>query len=156
MKNNRQKSFTLIELLVVIAIIGALSSILLPNFMGARERARDAQRKSDLKQIQKALEMYKQDQRAPLYPTPYANNPANGIGTCSNSFEGTSVYLNKMPCDPLGPTPYFFKIGSTDNQTYKLCSCLENQADPDGESPSNCDSTFSCPTNKKGYVVNEP
>jgi general secretion pathway protein G len=57
-----KKGFTLIELLVVIAIIGMLSALLVPNFMGARERARDAQRKSDLKQIQKALEMYRQDQ----------------------------------------------------------------------------------------------
>jgi general secretion pathway protein G len=61
-----KKGFTLIELLVVIAIIGMLSALLVPNFMGARERARDAQRKSDLKQIQKALEMYRQDQNPPL------------------------------------------------------------------------------------------
>ncbi|PIU36636.1 prepilin-type cleavage/methylation domain-containing protein, partial [Candidatus Roizmanbacteria bacterium CG07_land_8_20_14_0_80_34_15] len=54
--------FTLIELLVVIAIIGSLSALFLPNFMAARERARDTQRKSDLRQIQKALEMHKQDQ----------------------------------------------------------------------------------------------
>jgi len=37
-----KKAFTLIELLVVIAIIGMLSALFLPNFMGARERARDA------------------------------------------------------------------------------------------------------------------
>jgi len=154
MKNSCQKSFTLIELLVVIAIIGGLSSILLPNFMGAREKARDTQRKSDLKQIQKALEMYKQDQTAPLYPTPYGNNPAKGIGTCSNPFQDTSIYLDKMPCDPLGPTPYFFKIGVTDNQTYKLCACLENKADPDGEA-ADCDSTYTC-SSGKSYVVKQP
>ena len=149
MKNNYQKSFTLIELLVVIAIIGGLSSILLPNFMGARERARDTQRKSDLKQIQKALEMYKQDQSQPLYPTP--SGTAIDI-PCGNTFQGgTNIYLNKMPCDPLAPTPYFFEIDSTDNQKYTLCACLENKADSDGEScpGSTCSSG-------KSYVVNQP
>ncbi len=53
-----KRCFTLIELLVVIAIIGMLSALLLPNFMGAREMSLVIQqRKSDLKQIQKAFEM---------------------------------------------------------------------------------------------------
>ena len=63
-----KKAFTLIELLVVIAIIGSLSALFLPNFMAVRERARDSQRKSDLKQIQKAFELYKQDQTPTAFP----------------------------------------------------------------------------------------
>lgn len=153
MKNKDQKSFTLIELLVVIAIIGGLSSILLPNFMGARERARDAQRKSDLKQMQKALEMYKQDQTYPLYPTPTGGVAANGLGTCNSPFEGTSVYLNKMPCDPSGSTPYYFDPDNP-SLTYTLCACLENQADPDADN-GDCDGTYTCSSGKK-YVVNQP
>ncbi|MDP2672104.1 MAG: type II secretion system protein, partial [Candidatus Daviesbacteria bacterium] len=51
------RGFTLIELLVAIAIIGILSSFLLSNFVGVRQRARDGVRKSDLRQIQSALEL---------------------------------------------------------------------------------------------------
>ena len=62
------KGFTLLELLVVIGIIGVLAALSLPNFMSARARARDGQRKSDLVQIQKAFELYKFDQPTPAYP----------------------------------------------------------------------------------------
>jgi len=141
-----KKGFTLIELLVVIAIIGMLSALLVPNFMGARERARDAQRKSDLKQIQKALEMYRQDQT--LYPTATSGR----FGTCGSSFSsGSTIYMNKIPCDPLGPTPYYYSPNNT-NLTFQLCACLENKAD--------FDSSTSCPcgpcSSGKCYIVTEP
>lgn len=52
------KGFTLIELLVVVAIISLLSSVVFASLNTAREKARDARRKVDLKQIQTALELY--------------------------------------------------------------------------------------------------
>lgn len=55
---NRTSGFTLIELLVVIAIIGILSTIAMTSLNGARRRARDATRISNLKEIQKAVELY--------------------------------------------------------------------------------------------------
>lgn len=47
----KQKGFTLIELLVVIAIIGLLSSLAVVSLSGARNKAYDAQIKSDLSQV---------------------------------------------------------------------------------------------------------
>ena len=58
----KSAGFTLIELLVAIGIIGILASFLLANFVGVRQRARDGVRKSDLRQMQSALEMYRADQ----------------------------------------------------------------------------------------------
>lgn len=49
--------FTLIELLIVIAIIGILATFVMLN-LNAPRKARDAQRKSDLKQYQAALVGY--------------------------------------------------------------------------------------------------
>lgn len=61
-----KKGFTLVELLVVISIIGTLVAILLPNFMGARERAKDAQKIQDAYAIKNALRMYYNDNQS--YP----------------------------------------------------------------------------------------
>ncbi|HUC94568.1 MAG TPA: type II secretion system protein [Candidatus Saccharimonadales bacterium] len=55
---NLKSGFTLIELLVVISIIGILSALALSSFSTAQKQARDAQRKSDLKQYQNSLESY--------------------------------------------------------------------------------------------------
>ncbi|MSU75053.1 MAG: prepilin-type N-terminal cleavage/methylation domain-containing protein, partial [Candidatus Magasanikbacteria bacterium] len=55
-RKTRGSGFTLIELLVVIAIIGLLSTLAVVALGSAKQKARDATRLSDLKQIQGALE----------------------------------------------------------------------------------------------------
>jgi prepilin-type N-terminal cleavage/methylation domain-containing protein/prepilin-type processing-associated H-X9-DG protein len=57
----RRNGFTLIELLVVIAIIAILAAILFPVFASAREKARQANCQSNLKQIGLAVLQYNQD-----------------------------------------------------------------------------------------------
>ncbi len=53
--------FTLVELLIVMALITVLAAIGIVSFRGAQNRARDAQRKADLRQYQTALEVYAND-----------------------------------------------------------------------------------------------
>ena len=66
--NRNHQGFTLIELLVVIVIIGILAAIALPNFIKARNKAREAEVKSNVHSIQIALERYAVDTGG-IYPT---------------------------------------------------------------------------------------
>lgn len=153
-----RSAFTLIELLVVIAIIGALSAMALPNFMAAREKARDATRKSDLRELKTALELYKQDQSDNSYPSAL---PTNGL-CWSSTGSGTScpdsaVYMKLVPQDPNrqdsgGASPYWYEVGSPPS-SYSLCTCIENPADPKATA-GNCDDTsYVCDSGVKFTVT---
>ncbi len=74
------EGFTLIELLVVVFIMSMLFALILPNFMGARERAQDTQNKQTLQGLRTALRLYYNDNSA--YPTPDSGKMLNN----NNSF----------------------------------------------------------------------
>lgn len=115
-----QRGFTLIELLIVLAIIGTLTSVIMVNFLGARERARDAERKSEIKQLQTAFELYRADQGTyPPSPLPACDSPLAVGGT---------TYIQKIPCDPIASGQHVYTYITT-GSAYTLYACLENEKD---------------------------
>lgn len=89
----RMRGFTLIELLVVMVIIGILVSIALPNYMKARDKAREAQEKAALHVIQMALERYAVDWDG-LYPLVLSGGDAtwNNLSMDGGWFGGGGPY----------------------------------------------------------------
>lgn len=152
---NSQKGFTLIELLVVVAVIGVLSSLLMANFVGIRQRARDGQRKSDLHQIQSALELYRSDNGS--YPT---NLATTNILQCNVALSsGTNVYMKIIPCDALNSLEYRYQYSAT-STNYCLRACLENsndaQKDATANSVAGCDFSGSGITCTTSYTLQNP
>lgn len=102
------QGFTLIELLVVISIIGILSSVVLTSLNSARAKARDTTRKSDLRQLQTALEMYYNDNgKYPITNDTWYGYQTSGCGVAGglSGQEGyipglAPTYMAKLPVDP--------------------------------------------------------
>lgn len=112
--SNLRNGFTLIELLVVIAIIGILAALVLTSLTYTKRKARDAHRKSDLRQIALAMEMAYN--RSQAYPAS-ANIPASIT-------DGGYTYLQSTPPDPQGD-PYAWTDNTLNNQTYCVGADLE-------------------------------
>lgn len=105
---NTAHGFTLIELLLVISIAVMFLTIALSAAQTGRQSARDAQRKTDLKQLQTYLELYKDQNGA--YPSTggqwfssesgdVVGNNSSGGGWIPNLAPG---YIGALPRDPLG------------------------------------------------------
>ncbi len=75
----RKRGFTLIELLVVIAIIGILAATVLIGMRSARAKARDVQRKNNVRSAMNATESYFGDYDA--YPDSTDSCVAKGKNT---------------------------------------------------------------------------
>lgn len=111
----RSHGFTIIELLVVIAIIGILATLILVSLSGARAKARDAVRKSDLNQVKKALELYNSDNSK--YPATLAELTGGA---------GTTVYMKRVPKDPLTDVDYRYVVTGTPATDFGIGADIED------------------------------
>lgn len=142
MKLKNNSAFTLVELLVVMTILAILVSVGLVSFRSSQFRSRDAERKSDLKQISSSLELFFSDYGK--YPSGTGGtieaclyNPGTGSGTSctwgSSEFtDGKTIYFKTVPQDPYTGYSYFYRVvDSPANQKYQLFAKLENTEDKD-------------------------
>jgi prepilin-type N-terminal cleavage/methylation domain-containing protein len=121
-KGSIGSGFTLVELLVVMAILAILTTLISGSFMSSQMKGRDARRRSDLSNVQKALEMYLND--AKTYPASLSFGDAFSVA-------GT-VYMAKLPSDPQAPSRQYYYAVSADGQEYYLFADLERPTDRDG------------------------
>ncbi|MBI1871806.1 prepilin-type N-terminal cleavage/methylation domain-containing protein [Candidatus Collierbacteria bacterium] len=118
----RKNGFTLLELLVVVGLIAIIMAFAFTNYTKAQQKTRDIARKNDLKQVQKSLELYKNDQNPQTYPANWSSL--------------VSSYIKAIPVDPREKgsdgswADYTYVQGSA--FTYTMTACLENTSDPDG------------------------
>jgi len=128
-----KKAFTLLELLIAIVILGVLAALISGNFITSLKKGRDAKRKADLSNIQKALEMYYEDKKS--YPDSII------FGSSLSDPDSGKIYIQIIPKDPISTNTYVYQ---SNNTSYQLYSCIENNLDQgpgvkqDGYTGTNC------------------
>ncbi len=130
MKFSKNKSgFSLIELLVVISIFGFLVSVATYSLNSTRVSSRDARRIGDINQIQKALDLYYEDNTQ--YPPFFAytgDSDDCGLNWC-NLETVLAPYIVELARDPLGQQSdfvYYYDSDSGNNyQNYGIMYRLE-------------------------------
>ncbi len=142
-----KKSFTLIELLVVVAIISILASALMVGLGGARKKARDARRISDLRTVQSSLEVYYAQNN--LYPM---------VDGWDDLKDALSSITSQLPQDPL-PGGQNYNYTYCDNgQQYVMQAHLEDAkncpANYKAPDVTNCSTDLDCDcTANQNYCV---
>lgn len=165
-----KKGFTLLELMIVIAIIGLLALIILASVGQARAKGRDAHRIKSVKEIDKAIGLYYDDNGH--YPAENTARSGSTVATdvCAKGERGDANWCLLMTDlapyypggfkDPSGDgqTTYRFYYDSDTadgNSTYGLMAMLESPgsaslADGDGGVYCSNDPAVSC--GKKGFL----
>ncbi len=105
-KNEKERGFTLVELLIVVAIIAILTGIAIPNFMGARTKARVGRALADMHTIANALEARAIDYGE--YATGKGTLPTNDL-----TKTGLIASIPKDPFDKANDFHYYSSPTST-------------------------------------------
>lgn len=121
-----KRAFTLIELLVVIALIAIIAGIISTAYISSQQKGRDAQRKSDLAQVKKALDAAKNDCLAGTW-YPFGNifdvtSPTLAFTDVTNDLKSAN-YLTTTFQDPKNNNGYVYEYHPDTSYTYATNPC---------------------------------
>jgi type II secretory pathway pseudopilin PulG len=134
------RGLTLIGLVIIVVIIGLLAGgiIIFLDPSAQLQKSRDAQRKSDLSEIQKALEVYYQDNNS--YPIGDASSNFEIKDRNGNTVSWNSPWLPYTGTLPRDPSPLQNYVYYSSGQSYYLYASLERG----GNDPQACNSGAAC------------
>jgi len=155
MEQATKRGFTLIELLVTISVIGILSSIVYANLGGTSGTGHDAKRKSDLRNMQSAIEQYKN--KKGVYPSEgcvVGSDGFSGENDCLAYISGLAPeFISVLPHDPkrLTNVGYAYTTNSA-GTVYKLMAVgtVESETVTSDSEFKSCDTSGICTTSGSG------
>jgi type II secretion system protein G len=150
---SKRDGFTLIEMLVVIALIGILASIAVPNFLKAKDKAKEAETKANLHVIQVALERYATDHRG-SYPTYLIGGDQRGWREC-DAIENRAPGV-QPPMDPLMASGYLSSYPKNPFVDDGLTDIIENTGNPDDLRYGGGDVRFGFDGTSMGNTLDDP
>jgi len=123
----KKNGFTLLELMIVIVILGVLATLITGTFITSLKKGRDAKRKADLEQVQRALEFYYEDNLT----YPLTLDLTSGGKLCHPDPDGcaTKTYIQRLPKETKGNCKYVYIHETADGEGYGIYSILENTQD---------------------------
>jgi prepilin-type N-terminal cleavage/methylation domain-containing protein len=130
MKHIMKQGFTFVEIIIVVAVMSVLSFITYKQFEMATIKSRDGQRKSDLHEVSKSIQMYFAD---------YGHVPNSSIpgDPDINKLWGKTfvdkdyTYLKQVPEEKYqNDKPYCYLPGDTGDY-FGLYAELQNKDDPE-------------------------
>ena len=90
----KQTGFTIVELLIVIVVIAILAAITIVAYNGIQSRAKDSQKKQDVEQIAKLIQLYDVD-NGPMWTGSGCGSAGNGSGWFNVTYSG---YISDSQC----------------------------------------------------------
>jgi type IV pilus assembly protein PilA len=103
-----ESGFTLVELLVVMLIIGILAAIAIPSFFAQRDKARDADAKSQARTAQTAIETYATENNGN-----YGGADAAALDAIETTLDVANLAVTVPSTDPAG----LYQVSSTQPDT---------------------------------------
>jgi prepilin-type N-terminal cleavage/methylation domain-containing protein len=127
--SNDRSGFTIVELLIVIVVIGILAALVIVTYNGIQKKARDSERKTDIKALQGQLEAFWADQAK--YPCLVSTT-----ATCTTDLNAASFRTTNMKgLDPAA----LADPKNAGSQT--LCATTTASCYGYTVTPANCDNT---------------
>lgn len=116
LKKAREQGFTIVELLIVIIVIAILAALVITAYTGIQQRARDAERQTDMRTLAQEWTVYNQKNNGAL-----PNCNGFNASDAASAFVAASMKIDTKLLQSPGQTSMTFVNGNATDTTKYGC-----------------------------------